>query len=340
MATQAAGSVSLYYPTGHPNAGADAAGSFNLSQGIGYVYIDKEIISFTSKATNVLNGITRGAFNTPIQNHYKGVQVTDSAYFFQVKAQTSLPGAASDMETPVTWGVLRVDLTAPPAPTKVTPATSLAGAAPATGGIYQVVWNPSVDWISGVALYQIQERMDTNPVWKDVDYVGGSYFSINVGGGTAHDANGNSVVNNPRPQGHFYYYRIRAKSNAGSWGPWSEQSAPATTGLPGAVISSVSNYPNPVDTRKGGELAKTNIVYILNQDAQVTITLFDLLGYQVTSWTFPAGSQGGSKGSNVVKWDGSNGNGQKVAKGGYIAQITVQSDSGVVTVKRKIGIIH
>ncbi len=335
LATQTAGSVSVEYPTGHPNYGQDATAGFNISGGVGYIYIDKEIISFTGKATNVLNNITRGCFGTPIQNHYKGVQVTNGAYFFQVKAETDLAG-----ETPVTWGVLRLDLSAPAAPTSVIPATAQLGAQPATKGIYQVVWTPTPNWKSGVSLYEIQERCDTNPVWKDVDFVGGSYFSINVGDGVAHDVNGNSVADNPRPQGHFYYYRIRAQNNAGTWGPWSAESAPATTGLPTSVISSVSNFPNPVDTRKGGELAKTNIVYILNQDAEVTITLYDLLGYLVNSWTFAAGSQGGSKGANRVQWDGSNGSGMKVAKGGYIAQIKVKSDQGVVTAIRKIGIIH
>ena len=90
----------------------------------------------------------------------------------------------------------------------------------------------------------------------------------------------------------------------------------------------------------GGVEGKTNIVYILNQDAEVTISLYDLLGYQVISWTFQPGSEGGREGANRVPWDGSNEMGQKVAKGGYIAQIKVKSDRGVVTTTRKIGIIH
>ncbi|MFH1768192.1 MAG: FlgD immunoglobulin-like domain containing protein, partial [Candidatus Omnitrophota bacterium] len=189
-------------------------------------------------------------------------------------------------------------------------------------------------------LYEIQERADTNPVWKTIEVVAGDRFSINIGDAYAKDADGNDIADAPRPQGHFYYYRIRSKNGASAWGEWSVPSAPATTSLPEEVITSVSNFPNPVDTRKGGEEAKTNIVYILNQDAEVTITLYDLLGYEVDSWSFGPASEGGKKGANRVQWDGTNGSGQKVAKGGYIAHIKVKSDRGVVTAIRKIGIIH
>ena len=81
-------------------------------------------------------------------------------------------------------------------------------------------------------------------------------------------------------------------------------------------------------------------MYILNQDAEVTISLYDLLGYQVAQWTFSAGSEGGKQGANRVPWDGTNGTGSKVSKGGYLAQIKVKSDKGVVTTIRKIGVIH
>ena len=70
------------------------------------------------------------------------------------------------------------------------------------------------------------------------------------------------------------------------------------------------------------------------------ITLYDLLGYEVVSWTFPAGIEGGKKGANFIKWDGSNSFGQKVAKGGYICRIEVKSSQGTKVRIRKIGIIH
>jgi hypothetical protein len=211
---------------------------------------------------------------------------------------------------------------------------------PEASGKYGIQWDNSKDFESGVQMYELQERSDTNPVWKDINFVSGDRFSDNIGDGLASDIYGNAIPDLPRSKDHFYYYRIRAMNYAGTWGPWSVESAPAATGLPSQVISSVSNYPNPVDTRKGGEEGKTSIVYILNQNAEVNITLYDLLGYSVYSWTFSPGSMGGRMGANRILWDGTNGVGQKVAKGGYIAQIKVKSDKGVVTTIRKIGVIH
>jgi len=235
--------------------------------------------------------------------------------------------------------VVRIDLSPPSAPANVLPGPAKSGV-PATEGKYEITWDHAKDYESGVELYEIQERQDTSPVWKTIDVVSGDKFSINVGDGDAHDINGNPIADEPRPQGHFYYYRVRARNAAGSYGSWSPESAPAATGLPADVITSVSNYPNPVDTRLGGEQGKTQIVYILNQDAEVTITLYDLLGYKVKEWHLMPGENGGRKGANSVPWDGTNELGDKVAKGGYIAQIRVKSDKGVVTAIRKIGVIH
>jgi hypothetical protein len=331
-ASKGSGSIAVEFPEGHPKKNvANPTDGFDRA---GLLTIGEEIISYTDKTQNSFIGITRGVKETPVEDHFKGQQLTNNAYFFKVKAETDLAG-----ETPQKWGVVRIDLTPPSSPSGVLPGPAKTGI-PAEEGKYEVSWTHARDFESGVEVYEIQERSDTNPVWKTVEIVAGDRFSINIGDGYAKDELGNNIVDQPREKGHFYYYRIRAKNAAGSWGPWSEQSAPAATSLPSEIISSVSNYPNPVDTRKGGEEAKTNIVYILNQDAEVTITLYDLLGYEVMTWTFSPGSEGGRKGANRVQWDGSNGSGDKVAKGGYIAQIRVKSDRGIVTAIRKIGVIH
>jgi hypothetical protein len=273
------------------------------------------MISYSDKTSNTFTGIKRGVNGTLVADHYRGQQVTNTAYFFQVKAHTNLAG-----DTPAHFGVVRIDLTPPSAPLGVLPGPAKSGK-PEESGKYDLQWNSARDFESGVQMYEIQERMDTNPVWKDINFVSGDRFSDNIGDGIAADINGKPVADLPRAKDHFYYYRIRAMNYAGSWGPWSVESAPAPTGVPSEVISSVSNFPNPVDTRKGGEEGKTSIVYILNQNADVTITLYDLLGYSVYSWSFSAGSPGGAIGSNRILWDGTNGTGAKVAKGGYIAQI-------------------
>lgn len=117
--------------------------------------------------------------------------------------------------------------------------------------------------------------------------------------------------------------------------------APArVAALPTPVISDVTNYPNPFDSRKAGHEGETTISYQLGQDAKVTIDLFDLLGHKVRGWSLAAGSNGGRNGLNNLTWDGTNEAGQKVSKGGYIAQIVIETPQTTATVVRKIGVIH
>jgi hypothetical protein len=110
--------------------------------------------------------------------------------------------------------------------------------------------------------------------------------------------------------------------------------------LPKSLITDVSNAPNPFDSRKGGLAGQTRISYVLSQDAAVHVTLYDLLGFRVRRWDFSAGQNGSKSGSNFFMWDGTNEAGQKVSKGGYIAQIEIETPETVVTVIRKIGVIH
>ncbi|MCB4791979.1 MAG: hypothetical protein LHV68_08835 [Elusimicrobia bacterium] len=332
LATQANGtSITAYLPAGHPRIGTPATAGFDSG---GQIIIGREIIGYTDSSGDSFKNITRGLHNTTIEDHYKSDQITNHAYFLKVKAVSSLAGI-----TPQVWGVIKVDMSPPSNPENVLPAPAVSGV-PATEGKYEVKWVSAKDFESGIEEYEVQERMDANPVWQTIDVISGNNFSINVGDGLAADINGVSIKDDARPEGHFYYYRVRAKNGAGSWGPWSEMSLPATTGIPNDVISAVSNYPNPFDTRRGGQEGKTNITYILNQNAEVTISVYDLLGYLVTEWRFSQGEEGGKQGTNVVPWDGTNEAGQKVAKGGYIAQIKVKSNRGVVTSIRKIGVIH
>ena len=110
--------------------------------------------------------------------------------------------------------------------------------------------------------------------------------------------------------------------------------------LPSALLTDLSNAPNPFDSRKGGLEGQTQISYKLDRDVPVSITLYDLLGVKVRSWNFPAGSNGGKIGANSFLWDGTNESGQKVSKGGYIAQIEIQTLDTTFTAIRKIGVIH
>ncbi len=110
--------------------------------------------------------------------------------------------------------------------------------------------------------------------------------------------------------------------------------------LPAELISDVSNAPNPFDTRKGGPAGQTRISYTLMRDVPVRITIYDLLGFRVRRWDFSQGDNGGRAGTNQFMWDGTNETGRKVSKGGYLAQIEIETPETVVSVIRKIGVIH
>lgn len=115
---------------------------------------------------------------------------------------------------------------------------------------------------------------------------------------------------------------------------------PGMTPLPSEVISEVTNTPNPFDTRRPGLEGKTEISYRLLADLPVDVTIYDLLGHRVKRWHFNAGTQGGQTGMNRFLWDGTNESNQKVSKGGYLAQIEIETPQTVVTVVRKIAVIH
>jgi hypothetical protein len=115
-------------------------------------------------------------------------------------------------------------------------------------------------------------------------------------------------------------------------------SAPAV--LPTPVISNLTNYPNPFDSRRAGLLGQTSIEYQLSVDARVSIVIYDLLGARVKGWDFNPGDNGAHQGDNHILWDGTNEAGQKVSKGGYIAEIQIETPQTTVTAIRKIGVIH
>jgi hypothetical protein len=216
---------------------------------------------------------------------------------------------------------------------------------------------------SGLFSYKVREFVDGNPVPREILQVATPTFtfgSLQNGSAPAHvhalalGALGSPFTSTPlqflngdngaaRAPGHFYSYQVQTINGAGTASAWSTLSTNINTGLPTEIISEVSNYPNPVDTRKGGLEGKTFITYLLASDADVDITVYDLLGYRVMHWHFNAGGQGGRQGPNTVPpngWDGTSESGQKVSKGGYLAQIKASGAAGSATVIRKIGIIH
>ncbi|MGC8867338.1 MAG: hypothetical protein ACP5PA_03905, partial [Elusimicrobiales bacterium] len=85
---------------------------------------------------------------------------------------------------------------------------------------------------------------------------------------------------------------------------------------------------------------KVTIAYILNDEAEVTISIYDLLGYLVKEFRFSRGQNGAKLGSNYVEWNGKNELGSFVSKGGYIVRIKASGPRGSKIITKKIGIIH
>jgi len=249
-------------------------------------------------------------------------QESGPVYYFSVITR-SVSGEVTLFSDPG-YRQFRVDITPPT--TVDPPVPEISAETGATS--YNVHWDFANDPESGVGAYELQEKADTSPLWKTI--------SSTIPG----DSQNYAITG--KEQGHFYYYRVRAKNGAGSWSEWSRASSPAVTGLPKDIVSEVSNYPNPAT----GD--QTTIVYRLKYDAKVTITIYDLLGYLVLEEEFKAGSEQGSQGPNEWVWYLQNEIGDKVAKGGYICRITVdvedsrapKSEDRTVQIVRKIGVIR
>jgi hypothetical protein len=304
----------------------------------GLIYVGSEIMRAEKVSGNTLRVIYQSGDPPPYSGrglrgsapivHTSGEIVSDAGAILFAE-YVSASGAVSP---PQAMFVYRVDPTAPTTPGAAVP---LEQGKPS----YTVKWGPSTQNVSGVSQYEVQERggapddLSANVVWRTINFIPATKTSYIVGSPTfAGEA--------PRAAGEYFSYRVRAISGAGVASAWSPSASAANTGVTGSIISGVSNYPNPVDTRKGGPAGKTMITYTLNANSDVTINIYDALGYLVKSISASAGSQGGMEGMNFVQWDGHNDAGISVSKGGYIARIRVKSPGGEATAIRKIGVIH
>ncbi len=73
-------------------------------------------------------------------------------------------------------------------------------------------------------------------------------------------------------------------------------------------------YPNPFNPNQ----QTLTIQYYLENDAEVTIAIYNIVGEMVRSWEMPAAGQYAQKGMNRINWDGRNNSDIKTASGVYI----------------------
>jgi hypothetical protein len=89
---------------------------------------------------------------------------------------------------------------------------------------------------------------------------------------------------------------------------------------PGISLDDLSCYPNPFNPCK----QDITIQYYLENDSDVAIAIYDLLGNLVKTWEIPSGDMNARTGLNQLTWNGRNGQNDIVANGGYI--VFVHSD--------------
>jgi hypothetical protein len=305
----------------------------------GLIYVGSEIMRAQSGGGNTINVITqagdpppgtgRGLRGSSPIIHTSGEVVSDDAaiLFAQFVSGSGVTSPAQAMF------VYRVDPLAPTTPGAANPLEQGKQS-------FTVRWAASAQPVSGVSQYEVQERggdpkdISANVVWRTINFIPATKTTYIVGDSVHYAGEG------LRQSGEFYTYRVRGISGSGVASSWSPAAASANTGITTSIIAGVSNYPNPFDTRKGGSAGQTMITYTLNANSDVTITIYDELGYLVKTISCASGNQGGFSGLNFVPWDGRNDAGVLVAKGGYIARIRVKSPGGAATAIRKIGVIH
>ena len=93
------------------------------------------------------------------------------------------------------------------------------------------------------------------------------------------------------------------------------------------VIENIMAYPSPV--RFGTTDRRMRLSYVLNQHADVDVTVYTLLGEKIFEKKFRAGNNGGRLGVNDgFNWNGNKADGGRVAGGMYVCQIQATNSNG------------
>jgi len=105
---------------------------------------------------------------------------------------------------------------------------------------------------------------------------------------------------------------------------------------PEAGTGYLTNYPNPFHPGEG----PTTIAWKLDAASEVRLRIYTVSGSLVLDRRFAAGEDGGRAGDNSFDWDGTNGDGQSVASGGYVLRVEAQGNGSTEHVmRRKIGVV-
>jgi hypothetical protein len=120
-------------------------------------------------------------------------------------------------------------------------------------------------------------------------------------------------------------------SGTNGWHAWIEATVSITTAVDEAKdialpksVELAQNYPNPFNP-------ETGIRYSLPHNSNVTLAVFDLTGRRVV--TLESGPK--TAGQYLVRWDGRNSKGNRVASGVYFYRLEATSPAGTMTVLTK-----
>ncbi|HPG40301.1 MAG TPA: T9SS type A sorting domain-containing protein [bacterium] len=163
----------------------------------------------------------------------------------------------------------------------------------------------------------ILERAAGNGAWQPI----ASYKTNPAlkGQGNASTTNTYSFTDNTVVAGSEYRYRLGDVNVAGTVTMHSPIYV-TTTALPQSTVM-LNAYPNPFNP-------ETTIKYTLHKDAQVTITVYDLLGRKVKTLI----DEQQSAGSYRAIWNGTDASGNKAASGAYL----VQMQTGEISQTQKV----
>ena len=112
---------------------------------------------------------------------------------------------------------------------------------------HNVYWGRVIEDVSSVNQLELYYRTGENPKWTLQKLV-----SINS---TGTEVSG--LLSNTS-----YFYKVRALNTAGIYSDYLVKEDPVSTGVPGKVLTSLSNYPNPFNSN----IENTTIYYYLNAE--------------------------------------------------------------------------